>query len=124
MYKGASKDYLDNAKAWNTEVKRYNENVKQHIELEPIQLKNYISIKQEVLENVKEANAEEKKITPKAIELVHEMADWVMDTLRNLKVYIKRKSREYEAAKAWNGIKINSMTCLKKIKDLIMKLKV
>ena len=105
LYKGASKDYLDNAKAWNTEVKRYNENVKQHIELEPIQLKNYISIKQEVLENVKEANAEEKKITPKAIELVHEMADWVMDTLRNLKVYIKRKSREYEAAKAWNGIK-------------------
>ena len=105
LYKGASKDYLDNAKAWNTEVKRYNENVKQHIELEPIQLKNYISIKQEVLENVKEANAEEKKITPKAIELVHEMADWVMETLRNLKVYIKRKSREYEAAKAWNGIK-------------------
>lgn len=105
LYKGASKDYLDNAKAWNTEVKRYNENVKQHIELEPIQLKNYISIKQEVLANVKEANAEEKKITPKAIELVHEMADWVMDTLRNLKVYIKRKSREYEAAKAWNGIK-------------------
>lgn len=96
LYKGASKDYLDNAKAWNTEVKRYNENVKQHIELEPIQLKNYISIKQEVLENVKEANAEEKKITPKAIELVHEMADWVMETLRNLKVYIKRKSREYE----------------------------
>ncbi|MFR6405748.1 MAG: hypothetical protein ACLUN6_00600, partial [Holdemanella sp.] len=72
---------------------------------EPIQLKNYISIKQEVLENVKEANAKEKKITPKAIELVHEMADWVMDTLRNLKIYIKRKSREYEAAKAWNGIK-------------------
>ena len=33
------------------------------------------------------------------------MADWVMDTLRNLKIYIKRKSREYEAAKAWNGIK-------------------
>ena len=105
LYKGASKDYLDNAKAWNAEVKRYNENVKQHIELEPIQLKNYISIKQEVLENVKEANAKEKKITPKAIELVHEMADWVMDTLRNLKIYIKRKSREYEAAKAWNGIK-------------------
>lgn len=44
------------------------------------------------MENVKEANAEEKKITPKAIELVHEMADWVMDTLRNLKVYIKRKA--------------------------------
>lgn len=39
LYKGASKDYLDNAKAWNAEVKRYNENVKQHIELEPIQLK-------------------------------------------------------------------------------------
>jgi hypothetical protein len=35
LIKIISKDYLDNAKAWNAEVKRYNENVKQHIELEP-----------------------------------------------------------------------------------------
>ena len=105
LYKGASLDYLEKAREWNKEVKRYNEGVEQHIELEPVQLENYIEIKREVLSNVKEANAEEKKITPKAIELVHDMADWVMNTLMQLKVYIKRKSREYETLKAWNGIK-------------------
>lgn len=105
LYKGASKDYLDNAKAWNTEVKRYNENVKQHIELEPVQLKNYISIKQEVLENVKEANAEEKKITPRAIELVNDMANWVQQTLMQLKVFIKRKAKEIETMEKWQQVK-------------------
>lgn len=105
LYKGASKDYLDNAKAWNTEVKRYNENVKQHIELEPVQLKNYISIKQEVLENVKEANAEEKKITPRAIELVNDMANWVQQTLMQLKVFIKRKAKKIKTMEKWQQVK-------------------
>lgn len=105
LYKGASKDYLDNAKAWNTEVKRYNENVKQHIELEPVQLKNYISIKQEVIENVKEANAKEKKITPRAIELVNDMANWVQQTLMQLKVFIKRKAKKIETMEKWQQVK-------------------
>lgn len=105
LYKGASQDYLDKAKAWNIEVKRYNENVKQHIELEPVQLKNYISIKQEVLENVKEANAEEKKITPRAIELVNDMANWVQQTLMQLKVFINRKAREIETMEKWQQVK-------------------
>ena len=105
LYKGASKDYLDNAKAWNTEVKRYNENVKQHIELEPVQLKNYISIKQEVLDNVKEANAEEKKITPRAIELVNDMANWVQQTLMQLKVFIKRKAKKIKTMEKWQQVK-------------------
>lgn len=105
LYKGASKDYLEKAKAWNKEVQRYNEGVKQHIELEPVQLENYISIKQEVLENVKDANAEEKKITHRAIELVHDMADWVHDTLLQLKVFIRRKARELDAMEKWQQVK-------------------
>lgn len=105
LYKGASKDYLEKAEAWNKEVQHYNEGVKQHIELEPEQLGNYLSIKQEVMENVKEANAEEKKITHQAIELVHDMADWVHDTLLQLKVFIRRKARELDAMEKWQQVK-------------------
>lgn len=105
LYKGASQDYLEKAKEWNAEVQRYNEGVKQHIEIEPIQLENYRTIKKEVLENVKEVNAEEKKITPKAIELVHDMADWVRQTVMQLTVYINRKAKEIETMEKWQQVK-------------------
>ena len=105
LYKGASQDYLEKAKEWNAEVQRYNEGVKQHIEIEPIQLENYRTIKKEVLKNVKEANAEEKKITPGAIELVNDMANWVQQTLMQLKVFIKRKAKEIETMEKWQQVK-------------------
>lgn len=105
LYKGASQDYLEKAREWNAEVQRYNEGVKQHIEIEPIQLENYRTIKKEVLENVKEANAEEKKITPRAIELVNDMANWVQQTLMQLKVFIKRKAKEIETMEKWQQVK-------------------
>lgn len=105
LYKGASTDYIEKAKEWNKEVKRYNENVKQHIEIEPIQFENYRTIKKEVLENVKEANAEEKKITPRAIQLVNDMANWVQQTLLQLKVYINRKAKELDTMQKWEQIK-------------------
>lgn len=105
LYKGASKDYLEKAKEWNAAVQRYNEGVKQHIEIEPIQLENYKAIKKEVLENVKEANAKEKKITPRAIELVNDMANWVQQTLMQLKVFIKRKAKEIETLEKWQQVK-------------------
>lgn len=105
LYKGASQDYLEKAKEWNIEVKKYNEGVKQHIEIEPIQLENYRAIKKEVLENVKEANAEEKKITPKAIELVHDMAEWVRQTVMQVTVYINRKAKEIETMDKWQQVK-------------------
>lgn len=105
LYKGASADYLEKAKAWNHEVKRYNEGVKQHIELEPVQLDNYKLIKKEVLENVKEANAEEKKITSRSIDLVQDMANWVQQVLLQLKAYINRKTREIESISKWKDVK-------------------
>ena len=105
LYKGASQDYLEKTKEWNAEVKRYNESVKKHIEIEPIQIENYREIKKEVLENVKEANSEEKKITTRAIELVRDMADWVHQTVMQLTVFIKRKARELETLEKWQQIK-------------------
>lgn len=105
LYKGAREDYLEKAREWNKEVKRYNEGVKQHIELEPAQLENYRIVKKELLENVKEANAEEKKITPRAIELIQEMANWVHQTLMQLKVFTKRKARELKTMEVWEKVK-------------------
>ena len=105
LYKGASQDYLEKAKEWNAEVKKYNEGVKQHIEIEPIQLENYRAIKKEVLDNVKDANAKEKKITTRAIELVHDMADWVRQTVMQLTVYINRKAKEYKVMERWEEVK-------------------
>jgi hypothetical protein len=123
LYKGASQDYLEKAKEWNAEVQRYNKGVKQHIELEPIQLENYRTIKKEVLENVKEANAEEKKITPRAIELVKDMADWIHQTLLQLKVFVKRKARELETMKVWEQIKDQFSDMFEKNKELEKEIK-
>lgn len=105
LYKGASEDYLEKARAWNTEVKRYNEGVKEHIELEPIQLDYYMEIKTEIVNSVKEANSKEKKITPRAIEIVRDMSDWIHETLLQLKVFIKRKAREIETLEKWKQVK-------------------
>lgn len=79
LYKGASADYIAMAKDWNAEVKRYNENVKEHIQEEPQMEMEYISIKRDVLDNVREANRAEKKITRKAIDMVKSMADYVQN---------------------------------------------
>ena len=123
LYKGASQDYLEKAKEWNAEVQRYNEGVKQHIEIEPIQLENYRTIKKEVLENVKEANSEEKKITPRAIQLVNEMANWVQQTLLQLKVYINRKAKELETMKKWEQVKDKFVDMFDKNKGLEKEIK-
>lgn len=124
LYKGASKDYLDNARAWNKEVKRYNEGVKEHIELEPKQFDNYMTIKKEIVDNVKEANAEEKKITPKAIELVQDMANWIHETLLQLKVFIHRKARELETMKKWEQMKDKFADMFKENKRLDSEVKI
>jgi hypothetical protein len=124
LYKGASKDYIEKAKDWNIEVRRYNEGVKQHIELEPIQLENYRTIKTEILENVRSANAEEKKITPRAIELVHDMANWVQETLLQLKVFIKRKARELETMEKWKQVKDKFSDMFRANKKLETEIKV
>lgn len=105
LYKGASEDYLEQARAWNAEARRYNEGVRQHIDLEPSQLENYHAIKAEVLANVREANAAEKKITPRAILLVSDMADWVQETVMQLKVFVRRKVRELASLRTWEQVK-------------------
>lgn len=104
LFKGANQDYIDKARAWNEEVKRYNEAVKQHIELEPLKRETYKTLKKELLENVKEANAEEKKITVRAVDLVKDMANWVCETVLQVKVFIQCKAREIESKDRWEQV--------------------
>ena len=105
LYKGANSDYIEKASAWNEQVKRYNEGVKQHIELEPEQMENYQEIKKELLSNVKEANSEEKKISVRSIELLSDMVNWVHQTLLQLKTYINRKAKEFDIMSQWEQTK-------------------
>ncbi len=105
LHKGASADYIEKASAWNEQVKKYNGDVKQHIELEPMQYGNYVEIKKELQTNVKEANAEEKKISVKSIELITDMANWVHQTLSQLKNYINRKAKEVDIMGKWEQTK-------------------
>lgn len=118
LYKNARKDYLEKAKEWNAEVKKYNEGVRRHIEIEPDQEENYIAIKKEVLSNVKEANAEERKITPEAVSLVQDMATWVHKTLLKLKRYINEKSKESEVLKRWEESKTKFSNLFRRARDL------
>lgn len=90
LHKGASKDYLEKARAWNDTVKEYNTNVKVHLEIEPKMEPVYVKVKKELQEKVKESNREVKKITPQAIEFVKEMSSWVRDHINAIKTKIKK----------------------------------
>lgn len=105
LYKGASDDYIEKAAAWNEQVKKYNTNVKQHIELEPVQYGNYLEIKKELLSNVKEANSEEKKISVKSIDLLADMVNWVHQALIQVKTYINSKAKEIDVMGKWEQTK-------------------
>lgn len=83
LYKGASDDYITAAKEWNAEVKRYNEIVKEYIRESPEAEEEYISIKRDVLDNVREANQSEKRITREAVKLVKNMADCIQSKTEN-----------------------------------------
>lgn len=83
LYKGASDGYITAAKEWNAEVKRYNEIVKEYIRESPEAEEEYISIKRDVLDNVREANQSEKRITREAVKLVKNMADCIQSKTEN-----------------------------------------
>lgn len=83
LYKGASANYITAAKEWNAEVKRYNEIVKEYIRALPESEEEYMSIKRDVLDNVREANRSEKKITREAVDLVKNMADCIQSKTEN-----------------------------------------
>lgn len=105
LYKGASEDYIEKAKAWNNAVKDYNAAVAEHIELQPEQEPVYCEIKREVEANVKEANAPVRKITARAIELVKDMGSWVMEQIQIFTAAARSVSITDRLADSWESVK-------------------
>lgn len=106
LFKGASQDYLEQAKTWNDTVKDYNRSVETHIELEPSMEQTYVSVKKDLNKRVKETNREVKKITPQAIQLVVEMTTWVKDFINEYKEKLKHMLQHESALKEkWENTK-------------------
>lgn len=103
LYKGASADYITAAKEWNAEVKRYNEIVKEYIRESPEAEEEYISIKRDVLDNVREANQSEKRITREAVNLVKNMADCIQSKAENSE-FLESSDPTYKTEYNWEDL--------------------
>lgn len=77
LYKYANNDYLKSASLYNEAVKEYNNKVRTHLGIEPLQLHNYCDIRNDVESSIKLSNSMEKKISNAAIQTIHAMVDKV-----------------------------------------------
>ena len=92
LYKGASADYIEKAKAWNKEVKEYNKIIKDN--LDKLDIDALIKDKQEIYRQVNLANKEEKKITLSSISLVKQWKDRLIAKVKELVFDLKEKWNE------------------------------
>ena len=90
--KGSNSEYRQKVTEWNEAVRKYNANVRDHIELNENIRPQYVQMKYDILKDVHDFNVEEKKITNRALELVQDMA-------RNIEmIVVKVKQRIKESA--------------------------
>jgi hypothetical protein len=82
LYKGASMDYLENARAYNSAVKDYNRNVKMDIEIQPEREGLYCEIRKDIEDEIKKANSRFKKISQEAIKAIKEMSDHILNSVK------------------------------------------
>lgn len=91
-YKGASKDYIENCRAYNSAVKRYNEAVENHIKLEPEREPIYIEQRVKIESAVKSENSKEKKISHGAIAIIDRLGEVIRDVVNKIRSKIKALS--------------------------------
>ena len=91
-YKGASQDYIENCRAYNSAVKRYNEAVESHIQLEPEREPIYIQQREKIESAVKSENSKEKKISHGAIAIIDRLGQVIRDVVNKIRSKIKAKS--------------------------------
>ena len=96
LYKGASEDYLEHAKAYNSAVRKYNKAVREHIRIDPDKEFDYRWDRQRIEDTIRFENSFEKKITPSAIQYILEMKDKVVEVINQLKA--KREAKKILAA--------------------------
>lgn len=91
-YKGASKDYIENCRAYNSAVKKYNEAVENHIKLEPEREPIYIEQRVKIESAVKSENSKEKKISHGAIAIIDRLGEVIRDVVNKIRSKIKALS--------------------------------
>lgn len=115
LYKGASEDYIEKAKAYNEAVKEYNNAVEQHIQLEPAIEPTYCQIRKDIEGEVKRANRSSKKITVEAINAIKEMCAFVKEQVRNITVKLRSFAAELSIGHWWQA---NKKDLVEKITDI------
>lgn len=85
LFKGSSPEYLDIAKQYNDEVKQYNQAVKEHLVIEPEQKEIYQEMRSVLEEDIKKENRKSQSFSIKAIEVVRDIKDYVVDLVSSLK---------------------------------------
>jgi len=105
LYKGASEDYIEKAKAYNEAVKEYNNAVEQHIQLEPEIEPTYCQIRKDIEGEVKRANRSSRKITVEAINAIKEMCFFVKEQVRNITAKVRSIAAELSIGHWWQANK-------------------
>ena len=105
LYKGASEDYIEKAKAYNEAVKEYNNAVEQHIQLEPEIEPTYCQIRKDIEGEVKRANRSSRKITVEAINAIKEMCSFVKEQVRNITAKVRSIAAELSIGHWWQANK-------------------
>lgn len=85
LFKGASPEYLDIAKQYNEEVQQYNQAVKEHLAIEPEQREVYQEMRSVLEKDIKNENRQRQSFSIKAIDVVRDIKDYVVDLVSNLK---------------------------------------
>ena len=133
LYKGASDDYIEQAKAYNAAVKDYNAAVEQHIILKPEMEDTYCDIRKDIETKIKEENRAHRitvhrkggditigSISKGAIEAIKEMAAFVKDQVKILTAKIKSKVAESVVGEWWQA---NGKELLQKFGDIDERVK-
>ena len=93
LHKGWKEDYLENAREYNKAVRGYNKAVKEHIEIEPDQKDVYVAFRNQIESAVKDENRPEKKLTLRAVGIIRDMRDTIMETVQTLKVSLSAHNK-------------------------------
>ena len=117
LFKGASADYIENAKFYNAAVKEYNSAVEQHIQLEPEIRPTYCQIRHDVEGEVREANRETKKITTEAINAVKDMCSFVQAQVMRITSKVRSKAVALTVGKWWKDHKADLVNKINDIED-------
>lgn len=105
LFKGASPEYLDMAKQYNEKVQQYNQAVKDHLEIEPGQKEVYQEMRSVLQKEIKNENRQSQSLSIKAIEIVRDIKDYVLELVNDLKNSITKAFVSFALGDWWEDNK-------------------